>query len=201
MSRRESEDTAVGSRSFVGANEALARTWLCDFECSEAFSALATPVRQSLAGAVRVVAYCFTRRWSSASETPYPLNQMTADDAIDVLTEQLPHVVTAVDSDAIIDGLIEFLVWAAKTNRIQTRDIEYACRRSRHDATAAMKDERKGRAGKSMVLHALQDGVDPADLDRVHAHAIGRGLDPAFVDESLPPGPTSLGSGRWLWNE
>ena len=33
----------------------------------------------------------------------------------------------------------------------------------------------------------------------VREHAVGRGLDPHFVDEFLLPGPTSLGAGKWLW--
>jgi hypothetical protein len=185
--------------SLVAANDALALAWLRDFESSKRFSALAAPVQKSLSGAVRVMAYCFTRRSSRATETAYPLNAMTTEDAIDVLTEQLPRRVTAVDADAILEGLIELLVWATKTNRIENRDVEYACRNRRHDAAAAMKDERKWAPGKSMVLRALHDGIDATDLERVRAHAIGTGLDPGFVDEFLPPGPTSLGNGRWLW--
>lgn len=145
------------------------------------------------------MAYCFSRRWSRAAETAHPLSEMTAEDAVDVLTEQLPRRLTAVDADAIIEGLIELLVWATKTNKIQNRGVEYACRASHHDAAAAMKDESKWAPGKSIVLRALHDGIDPTDLERIRAHAIGTGLDPGFVDEFLPPGPTCLGDGRWLW--
>lgn len=199
MSRRESRDGMASERGLAAGNEALARSWLRDFERSEAFSALAAPVQKSLSGAVRVMARCFTRRWSRVSETAYPLNEMTADDAIDVLTAQLPHTVTAVDADAILEGLLAFLIWATKANRIQHRDVEYACRRIRGDAAAAMEDETRWAPGKSMVSRALQEGIDPTDLDRLRAHAIGTGLDPDYVDEFLPPGPTSLGHGRWLW--
>lgn len=196
---REPKNRAVREPSLVASNEVLALAWLREFETSKPFVALAAPVQKSLAGAVRVMSYSFTRRWSRANETAYPLNEMTADDATDLLTEQLPRRVTAIDAEVIIDGLIEFLVWATKTHKIQNREVEYACRKSRHDAVAAMRDEHKWAPGKAIVLHALQDGVDATDLDRIRAHAMGRGLAPTFVDEFLPPGPTFLGNGRWLW--
>ncbi len=199
MPRRDPQEGAVTGRRLVVDNEVLALGWLRDFEGSQPFSTLAAPAKQSLSGAVRVMAYCFTRRWSCASETPHPLNEMTSEDAIDVLTEQLPRRVAAVDSDAVIEGLVEFLSWAAKTNKIQNRDVEYACRTRRHDAATAMRDERKWAPGKAIVLRAHRDGIDVTDLERVRAHAIGTGLDASFVDEFLPPGPTSLGNGKWLW--
>lgn len=195
MPRRDSKDGDVGGRRLVVENESLALGWLRDFESSQPFSSLAAAAKKSLPGAVRVMAYSFTRRWGRATETPHPLSEMTADDAIDVLTEQLPRKVVAVDADTVMEGLIEFLIWATKTNKIQNRDVEYACRRRHHDAAAAMRDERKWAPGKAIVLRALDDGVDASDLERIRAHPIGSGLDASFVDEFLPPGPTCLGDG------
>lgn len=198
---REPKNRAVREPSLGASNEVLALAWLREFETSRPYVALAAPVQECLAGAVRVMAYSFTRRWRRATDTAYPLNEMTADDATDVLTEQLPRRVAAIDAEVVVDGLVEFLVWATKTNKIQNREVEYACRKSRPDAVAAMRDERKWAPGKAIGLHALQDGIDATDLDRIRAHAIGRGLDPNFVDEFLPPGPTFLGNGRWVWQD
>lgn len=192
---------ALDGRSLGAANDALARAWVRDFERSDRFATLAAPAQQALPGAARVLAACFTRRWDRATETPYPLNEMTSEDAVDVLTKQLPRRLAGVDADAILDGLVELLVWATKANKIQRREVEYACRTSRHDAAAAMRDERTWSPGKSIVSRALQDGVDAADLERLRAHAIATGLDPSFVDEFLPPGPTYLGEGRWAWTD
>lgn len=62
-----------------------------------------------------------------------------------------------------------------------------------------MRDERKWSPGKAIVLRAHNDGIDASDLEGIREHAISTGLDASFVDEFLPPGPTSLGNGQWLW--
>ena len=181
------------------ANEAMALAWLADFERTEPCAALAPAARRCLGGAVRLMARYFTRRWSSTADTGYPLDEMTRDDAHDVLIEQLPRVVSAADPGVLVDALQAFLVWAAKAGKIRDREVEYACRKLGPVARAAMARGRGWSPGKSMITRAMQDGIDPADLDRVRAHAISTGLHPDFVDEFLPPGPVLLADGRWLW--
>jgi hypothetical protein len=181
------------------ANEAMALAWLADFERTEPCAALAPAARRCLPGAVRLLARYFTRRWSSPEDTGYPLDEMTRDDAHDVLIQQLPHVVSAADPGVLPDAVLAFLVWAAKAGRLRDREVEYVCRKLGHAAREAMASARGWSPGKSMVMRAMQDGIDPADLDGVRAHAIACGLDPDYVDEFLPPGPVLLADGRWLW--
>jgi hypothetical protein len=180
------------------ANEALALTWLRDFRASEAFARLHASAQSELEVSVRVLARCFTRRWSSATETPYSLSEITADDVSDILVEQIPRKVSATDPDALIDATVAFLVWAAAASRLRDRGVEYACRKIHRRARAAMAEERTWAPGKAMVMRAMRDGIDPTDTDRLREHAIGTGLDAGFVDEFLPPPPVSLGNGRYL---
>ncbi|HEY1960223.1 MAG TPA: hypothetical protein VGH28_31655 [Polyangiaceae bacterium] len=101
---------------------------------------------------------------------------------------------------AIVDGAVALLVWAAKHAKA-TREVEYAARSARRKALAAMNHERLWSPGKAMLASAIGDGVDPADLEAVRAHAVRRGHAPDFVAEFLPPGPTWLGHRGWRWLE
>jgi len=203
MQRRDSQDGAVTGRRLVVENEVLALGWLRDFEGSQPFSTLAAPAKQALSGAVRVMAYCFSRRWSRVTDTPHPLNEMTSDDAIDVLTEQLPRRVAAVDSDAVIEALVEFLSWAAKSNKIQNRDVEYACRTRRHDAAAAMRDERKW-----APVRRSSCGPTTMGLTRLTSNAFARtrsvlvSMTASSTNSSLQGPPLSeMGSGSGWTND
>jgi hypothetical protein len=181
-----------------GLNEATASAWLRDFDRSAASFDLDPTARRTLEGAVRVLARRFTSRWHGATETRYLLSEMTSEDATYLLTEQLPSKVGALDSALLVDVLIGFLVWAAKAGKIEDRSVEYACRKVRHVAIAAMMDERKWDPGKAIMMDAIRDGVDPSDLAQVREHAIRTSLDPSFVDEFLPSGPVLLANGEWL---
>lgn len=180
-------------------NQATALSWLKDFQGSEAFSQMGAAAQCQIAFAVRAIASCFTQRWNIAAERAHPLQEMTPDDAIDILTEQIPRRFASVSPDSFVDAAVGFLAWAAKTGRIRTRAVEYACGKARHTAQEAMDNERVWSACKRIVMHAVRDGVDPGDLESMRAHAIGTGLDPVYVDEFLPPAPISLSDGSWLW--
>jgi hypothetical protein len=172
--------------------------WQREFLRTPASTALSASARLALPGAAHVLARRFRRRWDRVEPTPYPLADMTADDVVDLLTRELPRTVATLDGAAIVDGLVALLIWAAKHGRVAHRDVEYACRRVRRAALAAMDDERAWSAGVSIVRAALRDGVDGSDLAVLRAHAIARGSSPEWADEFLPPGPTWAG-GRWLW--
>jgi len=197
--RRDRGDAGAPAESASEADQATAQDWLRAFERSEPFSELGPAARRCLDGAVRVMAGHFTRRYSSAADTGYPLSEMTREDVLDLLTEQLPHSVSAADPDVLVEALLAFLIWTARTGKIRSREVEYACRKIGPAAREAMASTRKWSPGKSMVTDAMQAGVDPADLDGVRAHAIARGLRPDYVDAFLPPGPVLLEDGRWLW--
>jgi hypothetical protein len=199
MGRRTIVDPDYERRArAIAANIEIGMGWLREFELSDPFTKLYPAAQRSLDGAVRILARSFTHRWSALAATRYPLNEMTPEDAIDILTEQLPRTVSAMDPDVFVDGLTGLLVWAAKIGRLRDRNIEYACRNNHHAARAAMMESRKWSPAKAIVMDAMGDGIDPADMGQVREHAIRRGLDPRYVDEFLPPGPILLKSGNWL---
>jgi hypothetical protein len=101
----------------MSTSEKTALAWLRDFARTGAHAALSEEARRALPGAARVLGRCLGRRWSQVGEPPRPLERMTPEDAVDLLTRQLPRRTATTDARAIVDGVVELLVWAAKHGR------------------------------------------------------------------------------------
>ena len=160
---------------------------LADFERTDACASLGAATRAGLRGSLIVLAREGAR-----------LRDLTAEQVVRMLVTGLPRRVSVLDAEAFVDGIVAFLIWAAKSNRAH-RSIEYACRRNRASAIAAMRDERKWSPGTQMLMAAMRDGVDSRDLDAIRRHALERGMRADFVDEFLPPPPMCLANGEWQW--
>jgi hypothetical protein len=180
-------------------NDELARAWASELVASGAASHLRDGVACEVPFAARMVARVFSTRWNVGRAQPRSIADLGPADVTDILLDELPRRAGALNPDAFVDAAVELLIWAAKSNRILDRDVEYECRRLRAAAKEAMLDERKWSPGKQIAMAAIRDGVDPADLKALRDHALRRGLDPRFVDELLPPPPISLGGGRSVW--
>ena len=118
---------------------------------------------------------------------------------IDLVSVQMPKMVSAVDPAPFLDALVAFLIWTVKSGRVLDRGVEFGCKKVRAEAETSMRDERRWSPGKTMVTLAMRDGVDPSNVELLRAHAVSRGVKSASVDAMLPPPPVTLGNGRWLW--
>lgn len=169
--------------------------WLSQYRESDAFAALAPSAREEAEFAVRA----FTIVRAGAKPSGNTMDAMTSAEVIDVLAVQIPKSVSANDPKPFLDALVGFLTWGVKSGHIRERGVEFACKKVRADAETAMRDERRWSVGKTIATLAMRDGVDPSNLEQLRAHAIARGVADKAIDESLPPPPVTLGSGRWLW--
>jgi hypothetical protein len=116
-------------------NRDIALSWLANFRRSEHFDTIPAETRDELAFAARVLALCCDHVVSRS------LRLLTAEDVRDLLLHRLPAKVSARHPRSVVDAAIELLLWAVRAGHV-TREVEYTCRRVRHEAYEAMLDEK-----------------------------------------------------------
>jgi hypothetical protein len=202
MSRNQRPSGRGDDADLRAQNLATARAWLEEMERSPVYGELAAATRGEIPFACGVVAYYLTGR-SLGRPVEHragdrALAEMDAADVSDLLLREFPYQVGAADLDGLVDAIIAFLIWAAKTGHVE-REIEYTCRKLDRPAKEAFRSS-PWSASKSLVMDAYRDGVDVSDVEAIRQHALGRGADARYVDAFLPPSsPISLGHGRWLY--
>ena len=180
-------ESAREPRGFMTADTGIAFSWLDAFRDDATFSALSSAARSETEFALRVFDRAYAQ--SPAGLEGRPLEGMKSAQVIDLLSVQIPKMVSAVDAAPFLDALVAFFAWTVKSAGILDRGVEFGCKKVRAEAETSMRDERRWSPAKTMVTLAMRDGVDPSNVELLRAHAVSRGVKSASFDAMFRPRP------------